>query len=812
MTTDAEALRVIAAEAADHVTAGEAILIAAVHATPERAEVDRLFRAFHSLKGLARAAAAEQFEALLHDAETWLADLRSGRREFDAQAGESLLQLLDLIRDACASGAFTDAAAPPALSARLRALLDAPMTNADTHSASLAIDVLGIEVETSAAFAELLAEILPELAAAVASGVEIEDDVAVLHHAAKRLGLLGFASRLVRLRGAAEGERAGLFEAVLRSAASFGFLTGATTGRLEAQRRPGSEPAQPPQLPQETPETRELRSLFAQLKINEMFVGELGGNALAFELAADNGLVIVEAVVPLPDPDELVRLVSTQRVLAGRGVGGARRDHLALLLVAPAKRLLEDLASEIGADHCQKLDGQTPPRHFAKPTEHVPTGAAQDALVRVPVEVLDRLFGRIGSFFSVGARLGVLATESGANEALRRLSDFAVTRAPEIMPEIEALLRDRRDFLNVEAEVGRLISLIHESTLGLRVIPFDNVVARFPRMVREMARQLGKSVHFELVSGPIKIDKGMADTLIDPITHIVRNALDHGVETPAERGALGKPASARVTLRAEQLGNRLVVTIEDDGRGIAIDKVAAKALTQRLVSEADIARMTQAQIARLIFTPGFSTRDQASELSGRGVGMDVALFNVTRLGGTIHIDNRPGLGAAFRLDMPLSAAIRPLLLVDTGTQTIGLPEAIVAEALIVPGSSVQSVNGQPSLLLRERYLPIFDLCDLLALPRHKLDNGEDISVVVCRWNGQRAALRVHRILRRLEMLIRETHPRITSLPGIGGVSTLGADRIVLVLDPDKLFGLASRFASRGLRSVGHALKAADGAQ
>jgi two-component system chemotaxis sensor kinase CheA len=784
MTTDAEALRVIAAEAADHVTAGEAILIAAVHATPERAEVDRLFRAFHSLKGLARAAAAEQFEALLHDAETWLADLRSGRREFDAQAGESLLQLLDLIRDACASGAFTDAAAPPALSARLRALLDAPMTNADTHSASLAIDVLGIEVETSAAFAELLAEILPELAAAVASGVEIEDDVAVLHHAAKRLGLLGFASRLVRLRGAAEGERAGLFEAVLRSAASFGFLTGATTGRLEAQRRPGSEPAQPPQLPQETPETRELRSLFAQLKINEMFVGELGGNALAFELAADNGLVIVEAVVPLPDPDELVRLVSTQRVLAGRGVGGARRDHLALLLVAPAKRLLEDLASEIGADHCQKLDGQTPPR----------------------------LFGRIGSFFSVGARLGVLATESGANEALRRLSDFAVTRAPEIMPEIEALLRDRRDFLNVEAEVGRLISLIHESTLGLRVIPFDNVVARFPRMVREMARQLGKSVHFELVSGPIKIDKGMADTLIDPITHIVRNALDHGVETPAERGALGKPASARVTLRAEQLGNRLVVTIEDDGRGIAIDKVAAKALTQRLVSEADIARMTQAQIARLIFTPGFSTRDQASELSGRGVGMDVALFNVTRLGGTIHIDNRPGLGAAFRLDMPLSAAIRPLLLVDTGTQTIGLPEAIVAEALIVPGSSVQSVNGQPSLLLRERYLPIFDLCDLLALPRHKLDNGEDISVVVCRWNGQRAALRVHRILRRLEMLIRETHPRITSLPGIGGVSTLGADRIVLVLDPDKLFGLASRSASRGLRSVGHALKAADGAQ
>jgi two-component system chemotaxis sensor kinase CheA len=213
------------------------------------------------------------------------------------------------------------------------------------------------------------------------------------------------------------------------------------------------------------------------------------------------------------------------------------------------------------------------------------------------------------------------------------------------------------------------------------------------------------------------------------------------------------------------VGNRLVVTIEDDGRGIAIERVAAKALAQRLVSEADLARMSEAQIARLIFTPGFSTRDDVSDLSGRGVGMDVALFNVTRLGGTVQIENKPGLGAAFRLDMPLSAAIRPVLLVDTGAQAIGLPEAMVAEALVVPRSSLQSVNGQPSLLLRDRYLPVFDVCDLLGLPLKKSDNDTDISIVVCRWNGQRAALRVHRILRRLEMLIRETHPCITSLRG-----------------------------------------------
>jgi two-component system, chemotaxis family, sensor kinase CheA len=529
---DAEALRSIAAELVDHVAAAEALLIAAEHALPERAEVDRLFRAFHSLKGLARAAGASQLEALLHDAETWLADLRGGRREFDSHAGEALLQALDVIRDACGGGTFSETATLPLLGERLRALSDAPILKSDIHSTFLTVDALGIETETSTAFAELLAEILPALADAGAAKQDIEDDAAVLHYAAKRLGLFGFAARLELLREAPETARADLFEAVLRSAASFELLTGSATGHLEAHQRvaPVSDPQTEPE------KTRELRSLFAQLKLDETLLGALGDNLVALELGADQGLVIVEAI-SMPNPDKLTLLVATQRVIAGRSVGRAKRGSLALLLAWPATRPIEELAREIGADHCQKLDGQTPPRHFAKPVERAPVSVAQETLVKVPVEVLDNLFGRIGSFFSVGARLSVLATESGASEALRRLSDFAVTRAPAIMPEIEALLRDRRDFLNVEAEIGRLISLIHESTLGHRVIPFDTVVARFPRMVREMALQLGKSVRFELVSDPIKIDKGMADALIDPITHIIRNALDHGVEAQAERAA-----------------------------------------------------------------------------------------------------------------------------------------------------------------------------------------------------------------------------------------------------------------------------------
>jgi two-component system chemotaxis sensor kinase CheA len=358
----------------------------------------------------------------------------------------------------------------------------------------------------------------------------------------------------------------------------------------------------------------------------------------------------------------------------------------------------------------------------------------------------------------------------------------------------------QNDLSQVEAEVHRLVSLIHEATLGLRVIPLDIVFNRFPRMVREVAKEQSKQIRFEARADGIKVDKGMTELLADPLTHMLRNAVDHGIETPAERVAANMPPLAHIRLSAEQHGNRIVIEIRDDGRGIDTERVRQRAVAQGLATDADSSKLSVDQINRFIFAPGFSTADKVSETSGRGVGMDVALINISRLGGRIDVRTVLGQGTIFRLDMPLSAAMQTVLLAETSVQTVAFPERMVVEAATVPRDAIQYVNGQRAILRHDRFLPLFALTDLLQIPT-KADraNDGDLAVIIVSSGRFRYGVEVTRILRRHEMLIRETHPRIAQLPGIGGVSTLGTDRIVLVVDPEGLTDLARRAIVPGMR-------------
>jgi chemotaxis protein histidine kinase CheA len=449
----------------------------------------------------------------------------------------------------------------------------------------------------------------------------------------------------------------------------------------------------------------------------------------------------------------------------------------------------------------RKLDGRQTASHFgikAKPA----AAAAQSGgvQVRVPVELMDAMFGRIGQFFSVSARFNAMVHDSEGPDILRELSDYSVLHAPQLLPKIDWLIRQQNDFATLEAESHRLITLIHETTLGLRVIPLDTLFNRFPRMVRDLAQKQKKLLRFDARAKGIRVDNGMVELLADPLMHMLRNSVDHGLETPEERLAAGKPRTAALILSAEQRGNRIVVEINDDGRGINIEKVRLKAVASDLVSDEESRKLSDEQIARFIFTPGFSTADKITDTSGRGVGMDVALVNVTKLGGKIDIQTRPGLGTTFRLDMPLSKAIQPMLLAETGVQTVALPDRMVVEGTVVAASELQNVNGQRSLLLHGRFLPIFKLVELLRLPEPPPQTSDQLSIVVCDFNGRRIGIEVQKIMRRADMLIQEMHPRIAHLPGIGGISTLGTDRIVIVIDPEGLFELAKRHTVFGLRT------------
>jgi chemotaxis protein histidine kinase CheA len=883
-------------EVGQHLAAIEPLLLAADFDALERPEIDLLFRGFHSIKGLARVVDATGMEALAHQAENLLSQIRRGARGFDASCQEPLIAVADWLKTAL--GAPLSAPAPPSIIEALRQASDGSEHDDGTDApASVAGGEpwrhLGDDPDLLKAFAELLHELLPEAARAMLGGDDREWDalVGTIAHACSRLGLDRMEAVARRLAGRRGIDRLWDSSEILRQAARFGHLTGDECGvpetieilhptftsiltqsidealmagprkrtALAARCAKLSELLLPHAgaaeliadivavLPVTATNDRDLDPLIAAALATlkraldrspdtEARLSALRETLRAPYLASDeiaaqlrkfgfdtrlftpgpptrmtrlamliegDGTTIKELIMEMPKLECLIGLAQQEPLLAQVTKSG-ERPVLAVLLIGDedADALAERLRAVAGDSihELRRVDPGQGAGAFSS-TRPPASGPQPDAetQVRVPVEVLDKLFGRIGEFFSLSSRLNVLATESNVPDALRRLNDFAVTRAPELREDVETLIRQYRDFSSVEVDVGRLISLIHESTLGLRVIPLDTLVGRFPRMVRETARSQGKQVRFITETGGIRIDKGMSDMLADPFTHMLRNAVDHGIETEPERLAAGKPRSATLRMSAHQQANRIVVEIGDDGRGIDIERVKRRAIASRLASEQEVQRMSDEQVTRFIFTPGFSTAAEVSDVSGRGVGLDVALVNVTKLGGKIDIATTPGEGTIFRLDLPLSAAIQPMLLADTGIQPIGFPEAMVSEALVFPAAALQHVNGQRSILLRDRFLPLFKVTELLRLPEPPTQRRADLPIVLCEWSGQRMGIEVHRILRRGEMLIRETHPRIAALPGIGGISTMGFDRIVLVLDPDEIFDLARKASVFGLR-------------
>ena len=489
------------------------------------------------------------------------------------------------------------------------------------------------------------------------------------------------------------------------------------------------------------------------------------------------------------------RLNQLGHLMLGQPLNIDGRASVALMLLAETDE--DSLAKEIAAATgsgvptvIRKLDGSILSRAFGPPLRADSTEVG-DTGVRVPTKTLDRLFGRIGEFFQIGSQLNALVFDEEDNASFRRMADHIVKHVPELSADCIRIDRHFRELSDIEAGVQRTINLIHDSTLGLRVIPFDNLFGRFARLTHDMSRAQEKMVRFEGLAKGISIDKGMSELLADPLMHMIRNSIDHGIETPEERRKAGKEQTATLRITGSQTGNRILVEVADDGRGIDPNKVLRRAIANGLVRESEAAGLTKEQIYRLILLPGFSTVDEVTETSGRGVGMDVVLVNVTRMAGRLSIHSTPGQGTRFVIELPLSAVVQSVLLVEAGRQTLAFPEQMVVEAKHMPRDLVQTVNGQSAVLWQDRYLPVFDLMRLLRLPEDPTESREMVLLTLEHYR-HRVGVVVRRVLRRHDMLIRESHPRLAALPGVGGVSVLGNDRVVLVIDPQGLFDLASR--------------------
>jgi two-component system chemotaxis sensor kinase CheA len=338
----------------------------------------------------------------------------------------------------------------------------------------------------------------------------------------------------------------------------------------------------------------------------------------------------------------------------------------------------------------------------------------------------------------------------------------------------------RGKFADVMAFQARVLNDLQRSVMKIRMVPVDQLLRRFPRIVRDVARQCGREVDLELSGQETDLDKGILDAIAEPLTHLVRNAVSHGIEPPEERVRLGKPARGHVRLHALHQGNQVVVEISDDGRGIDVQKIRAKALELKMISVEESARLTEAETLELIFRPGFSTAEEVTEVSGRGVGMDVVQSVLHRLKATIHIETRPGQGTTFRMKLPLTLAIIKALMFWVERRLYAIPLNAVNQIARTTESEVHQVDNYEVLQLRNQVLP------LLRLGQRPAVEGDGKSaklfVLVITVGERKYGLIVDALEGEEELVIKALDDHTFSTDLVNGASILGDGKVVLILN------------------------------
>ncbi|WP_088279994.1 chemotaxis protein CheA [Ideonella sp. A 288] len=404
-------------------------------------------------------------------------------------------------------------------------------------------------------------------------------------------------------------------------------------------------------------------------------------------------------------------------------------------------------------------DSDTAARPAAKPAAAKPAEARHPvappdaATLRVSVEKVDQLINLVGELVITQAMLAQnsKAIDSGLHQQL--------------MSGLTDLERNTRD--------------LQEAVMSIRMIPMSMVFNRFPRMLRDLAAKLGKKVELVTQGEATELDKGMVEKITDPLTHLVRNSCDHGIELPAERVAKGKPEQGTITLVASHQGGSIVIEVRDDGKGLNRQKLLSKAREKGLDAPDS---MTDAEVWGLIFAPGFSTAEVVTDVSGRGVGMDVVKKNITSLGGTVEIDSAEGYGMSVKVRLPLTLAIMDGMSVGVGEECYILPLGSVVESFQVQPGMVKTIGTTGRVVeVRDEFMPVIDLEKVFQVPRFDFEHVSTIMVVV-EAEGGRVALLVDELLGQQQVVVKNLEANYRKVPDVSGATILGDGRVALILD------------------------------
>lgn len=377
--------------------------------------------------------------------------------------------------------------------------------------------------------------------------------------------------------------------------------------------------------------------------------------------------------------------------------------------------------------------------------------------IRVDIERLDALMNLFSELLIDRVRLEQLASE---------------VKRSELTETVEHMSRVSSDLQNI--------------VLKLRMVPVDSVFNRFPRMIRDLAKSLDKKVDLIITGAETELDRTVIDEIGDPLVHLLRNAVDHGIEPIVDRVAAGKNETGTIHLRAFHSGNHVFIEIEEDGRGINREKVLKTALKNGLVTQEQAAKLSDSEVYQLLFESGFSTADKISDISGRGVGLDVVKTKIQMLGGHVQVDSKFGQGSKFSVQLPLTLSIISAMLVKLGSEKYAIPLSSIVETAAVQRSQIRNIHGNKMIDYRKSVIPLVSLSHLFEIPDYNEEDEEETEIVVVRKGDKQVALMVDEFIGQQEIVLKSLGKYLTGMFAISGATILGDGQVALIIDPNAL--------------------------
>jgi two-component system chemotaxis sensor kinase CheA len=508
-----------------------------------------------------------------------------------------------------------------------------------------------------------------------------------------------------------------------------------------------------PQVPQ-----RDVEALATELGLlGSITLETLPDQRTVFKLVTSEGRDNIVAICSFVlDPDEL-------RISADNPAGASA------VVAVPSEPTHESVAPAAAAPHPAVSEAATAPaepKNWGRRATDKDSGGSESSSIRVGVEKVDQLINLVGE---------LVITQAMIDQRIGALDPIAHER---LLNSASQLARNTRD--------------LQEAVMSIRMMPMDYVFSRFPRMVRDVAGKLGKKVEFVTRGAATELDKGLIERIVDPLTHLVRNSIDHGIESPEKRRAAGKDETGRLTLSAAHQGGNIVIEVSDDGGGLNREKILAKA-TQQGMPVSDT--MSDSEVWQLIFGAGFSTADVVTDVSGRGVGMDVVKRNITAMGGNVEIRSQPGSGTTIAISLPLTLAILDGMSVKVGEEIYILPLGYVIESLQPAPVDIKEIAGQGKLVkVREEYLPLIPLYQIFDIEPAFPDPSQGI-LVILESEGKKAALLVDGLVGQQQVVVKNLESNFRKVAGISGATILGDGGVSLILDVSALLRSSRQLSS-----------------